>query len=558
MTISRRRFLQYAGVAAGAAAGWPAEEVLRAAAGGDTLYNGIVLPAAWPPARTLDFEPDAPPYLSKPPDVIPIDVGRQLFVDDFLVEETSLAREFHRAAYHPASPVLKPDRPWEQTDRYARAEKRRVNPTAMVFSDGVFYDPHESLFKMWYMAGYTMATCLATSEDGIAWTKPELDVVAGTNVVNAAVRDSNTVWLDLDARDERSRYKMAHFEGGGARLPLQLSSSSDGVHWRRVGKTGLAGDRTTFFYNPFRRVWVFSLRDEDTTGHGRIRRYVESRRFQGLTPWSDADPVVWQMGDRLDRSRPEYGVPPQLYNLDCVAYESVLLGLFTIYRGEGRDREKPNDISVGFSRDGFHFSRSHEPFIGVSERRGDWNWGNVQSAGGGCLIVGDRLHFYVSGRTGRSGTQEPGTCSTGLATLRRDGFASMHADAALSGPRTRSLTTRAVMFKGRHLFVNYRGTTGTLRVEVLDAGGRVIAPFAEALCVPVRGNHVRHQVRWQRRSSLRELAGQTIRFRFLLDEGRLYAFWVSRGLQGASGGYVGAGGPSFTTTRDDAPRAVLQ
>ena len=36
-----------------------------------------------------------PPYLVDPPAVIPIDVGRQLFVDDFLIQSTSLTRRFH-------------------------------------------------------------------------------------------------------------------------------------------------------------------------------------------------------------------------------------------------------------------------------------------------------------------------------------------------------------------------------------------------------------------------------------------------------------------------------
>jgi hypothetical protein len=31
-------------------------------------------------------------------------------------------------------------------------------------------------------------------------------------------------------------------------------------------------------------------------------------------------------------------VQPQLYNLDAVAYESLLLGLFTIWRGQPKDR----------------------------------------------------------------------------------------------------------------------------------------------------------------------------------------------------------------------------
>src|SRR5690554_6020865 len=71
-------------------------------ASGDTsclLYNGVRLPAIWPPqdqdpASTL---PMRVPYLENPPEIINIDVGRQLFVDDFLVEETTLDRVFHQA-----------------------------------------------------------------------------------------------------------------------------------------------------------------------------------------------------------------------------------------------------------------------------------------------------------------------------------------------------------------------------------------------------------------------------------------------------------------------------
>jgi hypothetical protein len=43
----------------------------------------------------VEKDPTAPPYLTSPPEVIPIDVGRQLFVDDFLIAETTLKRTFH-------------------------------------------------------------------------------------------------------------------------------------------------------------------------------------------------------------------------------------------------------------------------------------------------------------------------------------------------------------------------------------------------------------------------------------------------------------------------------
>jgi hypothetical protein len=38
-------------------------------------------------------------------------------------------------------------------------------------------------------------------------------------------------------------------------------ASPDGIHWKPAGLPGPSGDRTTMFYNPFRKVWVYSLRD---------------------------------------------------------------------------------------------------------------------------------------------------------------------------------------------------------------------------------------------------------------------------------------------------------
>src|SRR5207244_1767161 len=177
---------------------------------------------------------------------------------------------------------------------------------------------------------------------------------------------------------------------------------------------------------------------------------------------------LWVGADRLDQARGDLKVVPELYNLDGVAYESLLLGLFSIWRGDlgiPPGRPKINEVCAGFSRDGFHWHRpDRRAFIGVSERPGDWNWGNVQSAGGCCLVVGDELYFYHSGRAGSPGGKgnRDGNGSTGLAVLRRDGFASLDADAAGG-----SLTTRAVRFTGKHLFVNADAKEGALTVEVL-------------------------------------------------------------------------------------------
>src|SRR5262249_11411281 len=287
------------------------------------------------------------------------------------------------------------------------------------------------------------------------------------------------------------------------------------------------------------------IRDEVVDGV-RSRRYWETPSFLTDVSWAKSQPVPWTAADRLDPRRPEYNVPPQLYNLDAVAYESLLVGLFTIWRGERDVREKPNALVLGYSRDGFHWDRpDRRAFIGVSERVGDWNWANVQSAGGVCLIVGDRLYFYVSGRRGVPGTNDPGVCSTGLMTLRRDGFASMDAPAPDarriqrldlgSGPGM--LVTRPLRFSGRRLFLNLDAPEGELRADVLRPDGSAIAGFRAADCIPARGNATRLPLDW-RDANLAALAGQPVRVRFHLTRGSLYAFWVSGSARGASGGYV--------------------
>jgi hypothetical protein len=522
-----------------------------------TMYNGIRITSPWPPRRRgFQAYPVTPPYLVDRPDVVPIDVGRQLFVDDFLIERTSLVRTFHRPVYHPANPVVRPTTRWEKYDEYAERTKTRSNPAAMVFSDGVFFDPRDRLFKMWYMGGYSQNTCYAVSHDGITWEKPTLDVVPGTNIVMAQHRDSSTIWLDLGERDPARRYKMTFWHDNY----LLLYVAPDGVHWTPVGRSGPAGDRTTFFYNPFRRMWVFSIRDEPPTGGGRFRRYLETADFEQGAHWHKDQPVPWVSSDVDDPRRPEYNVPAELYNLDCVAYESVLLGLFTIFRGERNEREKPNDLCVGFSRDGFHWARpDRRAFLPVSEHVGDWNWANVQSAGGVCLVVKDQLYFYVSGRHGVPGSGDPGVCSTGLAILRRDGFVSMDRHDSAGGveridpsiePGT--LVTRPVRFSGRHLFVNVDTPGGAVRVDVLDREGRPVPGFSAEQCTPVGGDRTRARVSWAG-ADLSSLAGETVRFRFTLLAGSLYAFWVSRSPDGTSQGYVGAGGPDFPGTMDAAP-----
>ena len=60
----------------------------------------------------------------------------------------------------------------------------------------------------------------------------------------------------------------------------------------------------------------------------------------------------------------------------------------------------------------------------------------------------------------------------------------------------------------------------------------------------------KQRIEWNGRADLSALSGKPVRFRFHLTHGQLFAFWVTPDPNGASNGYVGAGGPQYSGTMD--------
>jgi hypothetical protein len=123
-----------------------------------------------------------------------------------------------------------------------------------------------------------------------------------------------------------------------------------------------------------------------------------------------------------------------------------------------------------------------------------------------------------------------------------------------------------LVFSGSHLFVNVNDPSGQLTVDVLDANGKVIPGYAASSSSLVAANTTMQEVTWNG-TNLALLAGQSVKLRFNLTNGSLYSFWVTTSAQGASNGYVSAGGPGFTGVTDTvgsaghpkkSPRVALQ
>jgi hypothetical protein len=66
----------------------------------------------------------------------------------------------------------------------------------------------------------------------------------------------------------------------------------------------------------------------------------------------------------------------------------------------------------------------------------------------------------------------------------------------------------------------------------------------------VRVNKILQEVTWTGANNLATLAGRNVKLKFYLTNGSLYSFWVTPSAQGASYGYVAAGGPGFTSAID--------
>lgn len=224
---------------------------------------------------------------------------------------------------------------------------------------------------------------------------------------------------------------------------LRISNVARSADW--------LGDRSTSYYDPFRGEWVFSLRSASTP---RTRHRFASRRFGG-----DGCRWTWP-GDQTEpeslRGAPEPeawlalndGSGRELYSFNAVAYESVMLGVTEILSGPaGGNGEcakaglpKQTGLHFSFSRDGRTFATREEADIAPEGwGSGKWDTGYLSPTGGICVVKDERLWFYYSGLRGdgerlawdkewhRNGMYSNG--AIGVATLRRDGFAGMVADA---------------------------------------------------------------------------------------------------------------------------------
>ena len=482
----------------------------------------------------------------------------ELFLDDVMISKThNVWRTLHQPQRHKDNPIYPAKYP---------------EYTALI-KGSVIRDPATGKFTMWYFAGtdvhngYTQA--LAYSDDGLQWTRPELDVVRfndgrGTNITMlwcdpkdiakktdiqrmllrqtgntqqiaaesskslvvkypdnqtmAGYGGSMNVLYDPDDPDPQRRYKSYFRLAKVSHLSSFTCVSSDGVHWSNSTEIPQIHDTSCLMYDELKKKYVIYGRHSAADGRDEIQR-TESDDF---VTWTKPE-VIFRLDDRDPLKSHAYDM--MVYNVG-----NSYVGLLRMFYAKGIDGKgdyrttETQTFQLATSRDGIHFTR-------VADRR---TWIDLGPIGqfdrfrldmaGQPIRMGNRLWFYYAGRSYRHGQHSDygpkagvSLGSIGLLTLRPDGYVSM--DGSFDGAY---LLTKPVLLDGANLHINAYARFGKIVVELLDQEGNPIDGYRS---LPITVDGLDLPVKWTGKDNLGEWAGKPVQIRFNLINARLYSYW---------------------------------
>ena len=430
------------------------------------------------------------------------DIGSRLepFVDDWLIGNMhNLGLKLHSPIKREV--VLRFDAPWE-------------GPTSAYIT--VMKD--EDRYRMYYRGSghegpqYSEVTCYAESKDGITWTKPSLGIfeVKGST-------DNNIIWIGEGTHNftpfkdrnpealKEERYKAV---AGG---PLIALASPDGIHWKKIRgepiiTKGAFDSQNLAFWDSWQRQYVAYFR-----GFREGFRQVLRCTSPDFTYWTA--PKWINLGDTplehfYTNATTPYFRAPHIYLAFPKRFVPERKAI----------KEHPysgvSDAVFMSSRDGVHWDRRFiEAFIRPGLDPNNWTersnmpaWGVVPTGSGEISL------YYIEHY------RHP-TCRLRRATLRTDGFVSVHA-----GYSGGEFMTRCMTFRGHELIINYStSAVGSIKVEIQNAKGKPISGYALEDSAEIYGDEIEHVAEWRGGRDLSHLIGQPVRLRFVMKDADLYS-----------------------------------
>lgn len=458
------------------------------------------------------------------PDGFRFSIGPNLFVDDYLVEQSiGLTRRTHQPVKLPR-PALGKAEAWHTQVQWALDVDR---------------DPQTGLFKAWYnvrnpdgQPGVVFAC--AESRDGISWDRPYLGLleVGGTrrnNLIDAPLGRFGMFLVDDRMRDPdpSRRFKLAYFSSG-----LAAAFSPDGLHFTPYNgnpllpteydesppvPTGLGtviSDIVDGCWDPIKREFLLGCKAVRNGYPGKPAYNAEGyRRCVAMS--ASRDFIHWYRPRVIVTPDPNNGLE-EFYGFEPMVRGNLYLGFIRVLRDDLSPDSTGPPLGIGWtemitSRDGRNWTRYQEKFIDRNPNSGTWDHAIAWFAD--CVTVGDRDYVYYGGY---SQGHKVGDRQVGLAILRKNGFVSRDA-----GSKGGALRTPLAQLPGDLMTVN-AAVRGELKVRVINGKGRAISGYGWSDCEPIRGDSVAHPVKWKGGSALPRF--ERVSLEFSLRDAELYGF----------------------------------
>lgn len=476
--------------------------------------------------------------------------GRHLFLDDSL-RDPARSRNVERRMTPPTNirRVLKPERPWEELG-------------FIFYSAVVDHEGTAMLYYGCYDGEKGKHLALATSRNGLEWTRPDLGLTsfrgsAKNNLFPFEAVEAG-VFRDPSAPPEK-RFRLLH----NRRWPdpetagVYLSHSPDGIHWTQHSTRLLPripDSQPAAFWDPredrhviYLRAWdpkrsIARIAVEDIESPWPFDRDVPPRHAWGRDKVATIGkelPIVM----RPDERDPEN---LHLYTSAVVRYpwaRGVRLAFpaaYFHYTGKAlRNRALDGndgtfDVQLAVSRDGVRWERFREPWVEPGHLDGLTL--QLVSMGTGLIRRGRELRQYFVGwphthnrpvkwdrdLQDREESKRRDLGGIYCATLRVDGFVAMAADGDEG-----ALTTRPLILAGGRLRLNVDTSgTGYVTVAILDQDGAPLPGYTHEDCELIHADEIDHPVKWRGGAELNLGKGELARLQFRMRNARIWALEV--------------------------------
>ena len=466
----------------------------------------------------------------------PIEDRRELFVDHTLIDKmNNVSLKLHEPI--PAGTAISLDKPWEGT--------ANGGSVAFYYRDQYF---------MYYRAmnltddNPSGLLCLATSKDGIHWTKPNLGLVEyqghkKTNIV--ANTEGNPFmaipWLDTRPETpDNERIKTlasesitgeAHTAYSDPKGPKRVVfyTSGDGATFHKLDpqpelisplKNAFDGG-CTMFWSEVEQQYVFYYRAWD---EGRSMARTTSK---DLLQWTESKFMTYGNTPReqfyINNTQP-YFRAPHIYlapaarfmqNRSAVTDKQAQTIDLQSAHGHVYNKDCSDAVLLTTRPGTTQYDRTFmETFIRPGLGLNNWVSRTNYPVTGLFPCGQNELMLFIARHY-----MQP-TWHIERLTLRLDGFTSVTAPWAGG-----ELITKPFTFSGNHLELNYRtSAAGALQVELQDETHTPIPNFTLNDCPEIIGDEISRKVIWKHGADVNQLAGKTVHMRIKMNDADLFSF----------------------------------